>query len=129
MRTLKPVIFNPAPAPVVSPEAEVVERYALMVVIEKHRGIFNACDSFSTDTGRDTDDDPEYVALSNEEYDLLWEVIEHPATTTGNIVLKGQYLAAVRSVGGLGYENAEGFVDTFLTFGADANAHGLEDGK
>lgn len=93
---------------------EVDERESLLAAIEQHRAIYDRCDRFSTDTGRETDDDPEFEVLSIQELELLKAVTAHPTVAISNIVLKGKYLAAVQAVGGLGFENAQAFVATFL---------------
>ncbi len=100
--------------------AEHAERESLLALIDQHQKVFNATQTFPEDTGRATDDDPGFAALSNQEYDLLWEVIKHPTASISNIIVKGRYLAALRAVGGLGYENAEAFVDTFASIGRPA---------
>jgi hypothetical protein len=93
---------------------EVDERESLLAAIEQHRAVYDRCERFSTDTGRVTDGDPEFEALSAREFELLNVVVEHPTTGISNIVLKGRYLAAVQNVGGLGFEQAQAFIGTLM---------------
>lgn len=90
--------------------AEVNEREGLLAAIELHKAAYDRCDRFTTDTGRATDDDEEFLSLCDQEAALIKAVVAHPAVAISNIVLKGRYLAAVQAVGGLCFEHAQAFV-------------------
>lgn len=65
------------------------------------------------------DDTPEYAAIGGEELSdrglkLIKAIASYPAASFDAIMLKGRYLAARRAHGGLAYEDAFLFVESFL---------------